>query len=47
MRNLENEGPVYAKYQRQSCDVSSDITLIEFLRFLINQMSYSKFGLQP
>ena len=39
-----SEGP---ECHRQYCDVTSDIALIKSLRFLINQESHSKNGLQP
>ena len=40
-------GPVYTECQRQYCEVASDITVIKLLKFLTNQRSRSKNGLQP
>ena len=43
---VTNKGPVYIERQGQCCNVSSDIALIKLLRFLVNQASRSKNGLQ-
>ena len=39
--------PVYTEYQRQYCDVASDIAVIKLLKFVTNQTSYPEDGLQP